>query len=138
MLCTQTRTENFLKIIIYNIDKRAPYGQQAIVRLEVEDPYGPVATPRPCRSSRSPSAAWRARSFVPSTAALLAPAGRARVAGQVIKSTTMPAKDLAVLAAQNRGIIFLGEFDKNTAVPKARLREYGTGSAWMTAFRETN
>jgi hypothetical protein len=43
---------------------------------------------------------------------------------QVIKSTTMPVKDLAALAAQNPGIVFLGEFDKNTVL-KARLREYG-------------
>jgi hypothetical protein len=40
---------------------------------------------------------------------------------QVIKSTTMPVKDLAALAAQNPGIVFLGEFDKNTVL-KARLR----------------
>jgi hypothetical protein len=38
---------------------------------------------------------------------------------QVCKSTAMPAKDLAALAAQNPGIVFLGEFDKNTVL-KAR------------------
>ena len=42
---------------------------------------------------------------------------------QVILSTTIPTKDLVALAAKNPGIVFLGEFNKNT-VPKAGLREY--------------
>jgi hypothetical protein len=42
---------------------------------------------------------------------------------QVIRSTTIPTKDLAALAAGNPGIVFLGEFDKNT-VPQTNLREY--------------
>ena len=41
----------------------------------------------------------------------------------LIKNTTIPAKDLEALAATNRGMIFLGEFDKNT-VPRKRLRKY--------------
>jgi hypothetical protein len=36
----------------------------------------------------------------------------------------LPGNDLAALAAQNPGIVFLDEFDKNTVL-KARLREYG-------------
>jgi len=41
----------------------------------------------------------------------------------LIKNTTIPAKDLEALAATNRGMIFLGEFDKST-VPRKRLRKY--------------
>ena len=42
---------------------------------------------------------------------------------QVIRSTTITTKDLVAVAAKNPGIVFLGEFDKNT-VPQTNLREY--------------